>query len=136
MATLYGSTRIFELDHSVMKQCYFFRNGDFFRFKEHLDGAVAAFINGNSVTVKLCLNPYSPNWEALRDSPYARHFKHGLIDPVADERAGEAYIADTDIDRRDEAAVLKYLETKYGLQRVMNMDMSLASAAVQVPNER
>lgn len=132
METLYGSTRIFELDHPKMKQCYFFRNGDFFRYREHLDGAVAAYLNGDTVTMKLCLNPYSPNWMALRDSPYAKQFKLGLIDPVAEEAAGEAYIADTDIPRSDEAAVLRYLEQKYGLKRAMNMDMNMASATIRV----
>lgn len=132
MSTLYGSTRIFELDRPQMRQCYFFRNSDFFRFREQLDGAVAAFLNGNTVTVKLCLNPYSLNWQALRDSPYAKQFKLGLIDPIAEEAANEAYIADTDIPRNDEYAVLGYLEQKYGLKKAMNMDMSMASAAVRV----
>jgi len=132
MATLYGSTRIFERDRPQMRECYFFRNSDFFRYRDQLDGAVAAYLYGNTVTIKLCLNPYSPNWQALRDSPYAKHFKLGLIDPVAEEAAGEAYIADTDIPRNDESAVLRYLEQKYGLKQVMNMDMNMTSAVVRV----
>lgn len=136
MATLYGSTLIFELDRPVLRQCYFFRNSDFFRYKDYLDGAMAAYVHGDSVTVKLCLNPCSPNLKALRDSPYAKRFKLGLIDPVAEEEAGEAFIADTDISRDDEAAVLRYLEQKYGLERIMNIDMNLASAAVRVGPDR
>jgi hypothetical protein len=132
MATLYGSTRIFELDRPTMKECYFFRNSDFFRYRAHLDGAVAAHLNGDVLTMKLCLNPYSPNWVTLRDSPYAKQFKHGLIDPIAEEAAGEAYIADTDVPRKDEGAVLRYLEQKYGLKRAMNMDMNMASATIRV----
>jgi hypothetical protein len=132
MATLYGSTRIFELDHPKMKTCYFFRNSDFFRYREHLDGAIAAYLCGNTVTMKLCLNPYSPNWMGLRDSPYAQQFKLGLVDPVAEEEAGEAFIADTDMPRNNEANILKYLEQKYGLNRAMNMDMNMASAAILI----
>jgi len=135
MATLYGSTRIFQLNHRVMRTCYFFRNSDFYRYRDHLDGAVAAHINGNTATVKLCLNPYSPRWETLRDSPFARNFKLGLIDPAAEEKAGEAYIVDSDIDRRDEHAVIAFLEQKYGLERAMNMDMSIATAAIRVPRK-
>lgn len=82
--------------------------------------------------MKLCLNPYSSNWQALRDSPYAKQFKLGLIDPIAEEAAGEAYISDTDIPRNNEYAVLKYLEQKYGLTRAMNMDMNMASATVRI----
>lgn len=136
IATLYGSTRIFELDRPKMRECYFFRNSDFFRYKDKIDGAVAAYLKGDTVTLKLCLNPYSANYEALRDSPYAKQFKHGLIDPVAEEAAGEVYIADTDIPRNNESAVLRYLEEKYGLQQAMNMDMNMASAVVTTNYER
>ncbi|MDP1954979.1 MAG: hypothetical protein Q8K71_10920 [Polaromonas sp.] len=138
ISTLYGSTRIFQLDHRHMRTCYFFRNSDFYRYRDHLDGAVAAHLNGNTATVKLCLNPYSPRWKALRDSPFAHNFKLGLIDPIAEEQAGEAYIVDSDIDRRDERAVIACLEKKYGLKHAMNMDMSMATASIRVPraNER
>jgi hypothetical protein len=55
----------------------------------------------------------------------------GSIQP--EEKAGAAYIVDTDIDRKDEPSVLAYLEQKYGLTRAMNMDMNLASATVAMP---
>lgn len=132
ISTLYGTTRIFELERPQMRECYFFRNSDFYRFGAQLDGAVAAYLTGNTVTMKLCLNPYSPNWELLRDSPYAKQFKHGLIDPVAEEESGEAYIADTSIARTDESAVLRFIEQKYGLVNAMNMDMKMASAMIRV----
>jgi hypothetical protein len=132
IATLYGSTRIFELDQPTMKECYFFRNSDYFRYRSHLDGAVAAHLHDDVLTMRLCLNPYSPNWLTLRDSPYAKQFEYGLIDPVAEEVAGQAYIADTDVPRNDEGAVLRYLEQKYGLTRAMSMDMNLTSATVLV----
>lgn len=118
-----------------MRKCYFFRNSDFYRYRHHLDGAVAAHLNGDTVTMKLCLNPHAEGWKALRDSPYARNFKLGLIDPVAEEAAGEAYIVDGDISRADEYAVIQFLEKKYGLTKVQNMDMNMASAVVRVPHE-
>ena len=133
MATLYGSTKIFELARPKLKVCYFFRNADFFRFSDHLDGAVAAYLRGSEVTVKLCLNPYSSNWQVLRDSPFAKNFKLDLVDPVAEEAASEAYIADTDLPRTDSGAIIRYLEEKYGLQQAQNMDMNMASAVVSVP---
>jgi hypothetical protein len=135
ISTLYGSTRIFEIERPGMRECYFFRNSDFYRYRDHLDGAVAAYVEGQTVTVKLCLNPYAEAWEALRDSPYARRFKVGLIDPVAEEAAGHAYIADSDMPRTDDASILRFLEQKYGLKMANNMDMNLASAVVRVPRE-
>jgi len=134
MSTLYGSTRVFELDKSQMRPCYFFRNSDFFRYRDHLGGAVASYLVGDTLTMKLCLNPHSERWEQLRDSPYARHLKVGLVDPTADEVAGDAYIVDGDIDRAKEHEVLHYLEGKYGLKRLQFMDYHLASAAIVVPS--
>lgn len=136
MATLYGSTRIFELDRPVHRPCYFFRNGDFFRYGASLDGAIVSFMHADTVTMKLCLNPYSLNWEALRDSPYGTQLSAGLVDPIAEDAAGVAYIADTDIPRQDEAAVLRYVEEKYKLERAMNIDLGLTSAAIRVGDER
>lgn len=133
ISTLYGSTRIFQLNHPGMKQCYFFRNAEFFLLKEKLDGAVVAFLNGDSVTMKLCLNPHSNGWQHLRASPFAEKFNLGLIDPVAEEASGQAYIADTDISRSDLDAVLRYLERKYGLKLAQNMDMNMASAVLTTP---
>jgi hypothetical protein len=133
MSTLYGSTKIFELDKPELRECYYFRNADFYRYREELDGAVAAFLIGDSVTMKLCLNTYSPRYRAIKSSPFAAQFPNGLIDPLAEEASGNAYIADTDIDRRDSGAVLQYLQQKYGLKRAMNMDMNLATATVAMP---
>jgi len=133
ISTLYGSTRVFELNKPKGKECYFFRNSDFFRYQNHIDGAVAGFLVGDELTIKLCLNPYSPGWQTLRDSPFAANFKVGLIDPVAEESAGKAYIADTELPRSSTSAVIRYLEEKYGLDQVFNIDMSLASAVVSIP---
>ncbi len=136
MATLYGSTSIFELDKPQMKECYFFRNSDFYRYRDFLDGAVAAKLQGDTLTMNLCLNPYGLKWRALGDSPFAKQFKTGLVDPIAQEKAGKAYIADTDLPRTNLIAVIKYLETKYGLTRIMNMDMNVATAVVAIPRDR
>jgi hypothetical protein len=134
ISTLYGSTRIFELDKAQMRSCYFFRNSDFFRYRDYLDGAVASYLVGDVLTMKLCLNPHSERWEQLRDSPFAHHFKVGLVDPVAEEVAGDAYIVDGDIDRSNEHTVLHYLEQKYGLTRLQFMDYLMASATIVVPS--
>jgi hypothetical protein len=133
MATLYGSTKIFELDKPALKECYYFRSADFYRFRNELDGAVAAFLTGDSVTMKFCLNTYSPRYQTLRSSPFAAQFRSGLIDPLAEEVNGDAYIADTDIDRTDSGAVLQYVQKKYGLTQAMNMDLNLATATVAMP---
>ena len=133
MATLYGTTRVFPLEGRRMRTCYFFRNSEFYRQRGTLDGAVAAHLAGHTITMKLCLNPYSANWQSLKASPFATKFPTGLVDPYEEEKDGSAYVADGAIDRSDSAAVLRFLEQKYGQSRLMNMDMNMVSASVAVP---
>ena len=105
MSTAYGSTRIIELDSPGLRECYFFRNSDFYRYRDIVDGAVASFLTGEMLTMKLCLNPLSANYSSLKQSPFASKFVHGKIDPLEEEKRGEAYVVDGSVDRNDVGAV-------------------------------
>jgi hypothetical protein len=133
IATLYGTSKVFEIDGKTLCDCYFFYNSDFFRYRNELDGAIASFLFGESVSIFLCLNPYSLNYEKLRDSPIVAMLPKGLTDPPAEEKAGRAFIADTEIDRKDSQAILRYLELKYGTGKLANMDFKMASAEFRLP---
>lgn len=130
--TIYGCTKVFDLDVSAsLQDCYFFYNSVFFRHQD-LDGAYLVVAEEETAIVRLCLNPFSSNWEVLRDSPFALKLTNGLVDPVAQEASGEVMIADTNEDRRESQRVLAYLSNKYGVDRLQFMDMNLASAVVAV----
>ncbi len=131
VCTLYGSTNLLVQGTFALRVCYFFGNSDFFRYQADLDGAVVAYLQSETVEMKLCLNPYSPKWELLRDSPFAKLFATGVIDPLADEAIGDAFIMDGDVDRRDIAAVIAYIQDKYNLPGLMEMKLGMASAAVR-----
>jgi hypothetical protein len=134
LATLYGSTRVFELNGDGRhRTCYFFRNSDFYRFREVLDGAYVTYLTGDTLTIKLCLNPYSPKWERLRDSPFAAQLENGLIDPIAEEKEGISYVVDGDVERTNGSAVMEYLHEKYKLVQAMNIDMGMTTATIRVP---
>lgn len=77
IATLYGSTNIIEMNSSSFRSCYFFRNSDFHRHRQTIDGAVVARVRGQELTAKLCLNPLSARVAMLRDSPFAKLFGTG-----------------------------------------------------------
>ncbi|WP_295942641.1 hypothetical protein [uncultured Xanthomonas sp.] len=132
--TIYGATKTFDLDRSAsLQDCFFFYNSEFFRHQD-IDGAYLVVADQESATVRLCLNPHSSRWTSLRDSPFAQKLVTGLVDPVAQEAAAEAMLVDGPVDRRDSAAVLNYLRTKYGIQKLMNMDMNMASTVIAVPH--
>jgi hypothetical protein len=66
MATLYGRANILEMNTTHYRRCYYFRNADFFRRAEVIDGAIVAHTDGKSISAKLCLNSLSPRYEVLR----------------------------------------------------------------------
>lgn len=134
--TLYGATKTFDLDRSAsLQDCFFFYNSEFFRHQD-VDGAYLVVAHQETANVRLCLNPFSMRWACLRDSPFANKLVTGLVDPVAREARSEAMLVDGCVDRRNSEGVLSYLRTKYGIPRLLNMDMSMASAVVAVPHDR
>jgi hypothetical protein len=132
--TLYGATKVFDLDVSAsLRDCFFFHFSEFYKHPG-IDGAVLAIFDGQNVTLRLCLNPYSDNWQTLRESPFAAKFG-APVDPLAQEAEGLAMIADTDLDRRNSEAILDFLRAKYRIPKLLSMDMNMASAVVGVPRD-
>jgi hypothetical protein len=130
VSTLYGSTNIFQLHaDSSLRRCYFFHDSVFYRFRDQIDGAFVGHVTGTSISPKLCLNPYSNRSNRLRNSKLADFFT--LIDPVEEEQSGVAYLVDSDVDRSDEAAVLAYVRSKYGLNpTAQQLGLNMTSAVV------
>lgn len=132
IATLYGSTNIIEMDSSHYRRCYFFRNSDFHRYADTIDGAIVAHIVRESLSAKFCVNPLSPRASNLRTSAFLRRFENAVEDPNAREREGEAFIVVGDLDRSNENAVLAELQRTYGTKPLMTFDLGYHSAAVAV----
>lgn len=133
IATLYGSTNIIERNKILpVRQCYFYRNSDFFRFRDRIDGAVVAESDAEYINLKLCLNPLSSSFTALRASQTRAAFGTAVLDPVIDEIEGGAFIVDCDLDRSRESELLEYLRKKYGTDYLMQMDMGMASVSMVV----
>jgi hypothetical protein len=133
MATLYGRTNIIEFGVEGYRRCYFFRNGDFFRRRDVVDGAVAAYIDGDQLHARLCLNSLSTRYAALRVSDAVlAAFEGKCEDPIAMEADGAALILDADIDRKDESALLEFLRQKYTTGPLMKIDLGYTRASVRV----
>lgn len=132
IATLYGTTNIFEMNSAHYRPCYFFRNSDFHRYANIIDGAIVAYASGTSVEVKLCLNPLSLRYHELRNSSVVVPFGTAIEDPVVLEQNNEAFIVDSDIDRNDENALRAFLQLKYSTLPLMKIDLGFMSASVLV----
>lgn len=133
MATLYGRTNILEMNAAHYRRCYYFRNADFFRRAEVIDGAIVAHTDGKSISAKLCLNSLSPRYEALRHSAVLQPFGTAVEDPSALEADGTAFILDCSLDRKNEAALLAYLQKKYETAPLMKFDLGYTHASILVP---
>lgn len=134
IATIYGTTKIIEMNKSHFVNCYFFRYSDFYRYASTIDGAIVAHASDVDITAKLCLNPLSQKFTAIKSSPIVTFFGNAIEDPVDLENRGEAYIDDSDIKRNDQQAILRYLQSKYKTGPLMNMDLGYTTATTLVPD--
>lgn len=135
IATIYGTTKIVEMNQSHYITCYFFRYSDFYRFSKTIDGAIVAYASDSEITAKLCLNPLSPRFSTIKSSPLVTFFGDAVMDPVHLEKHGKAYIDDSKIDRNDPQSILRYLQSKYKTAPLMNMDLGHITATISVPND-
>ena len=129
-ATLYGLTNVVGPDDSSLMPCYCLRHSAFYRWRDVLDGAVISTLESG----ELCLNSYSPRYAELRGSVLGALFGQGIVDPQALEQSGAAYIADCDVDRNDETAVLQYLLRKYQRPALIPLNLGSLTAYVEVPS--
>jgi hypothetical protein len=97
-------------DESEDFRCYFYELNDFYRDRDDLDAAFIGELGGFVVF----LNPFSPRYEKLKLSRFAQVFQDGIHDPVEEACRGQALIVEGDVDRRNEQAVLAYLNERYG----------------------
>lgn len=132
-STLYGNVGIFDLDESSgnLIPCYYFDFNEFYSTSNTLDGAIISTVQ-NAI---FCFNTFSPNYRLIKASEIAKKFGKAVCDPLVEELAGDAFVMDTDIDRRDEGALIKYLNKKYGRNKLQAMRMGFHSATIEVPKQ-
>lgn len=131
-ATLYGTTNIYDLDgDQYHRPCYYFYNSEFFRHADVLDGAILSTMSA----AQLCINDLSPRVDEFRESTLTRALADGVLDPRVEETQRAGYIADTDIDRKDSAAVLEFLREKYGRKMLSNIELGYQAVTVAVSGE-
>jgi hypothetical protein len=132
-ATLYGKVDLLrEGDAGVVAvPCFYFTFSDFFRLRG-IDAAVVLAPAG----ARLCINSFAGRRDRLGESKLHKEMSAvgAVTDPEAQERLGGAFLADTDIDRRDEAAILSYVRSKYGRPELLTFLPTKFRAAVKVPH--
>jgi hypothetical protein len=127
-ATLYGITQIFELGSPHLTRCYYFHESVFFRYRESLSGAVLTTPD----SLQIALNTLSPRLQEFRSSALIKTFHNALLDPEKSEAEGLIYLADCPHDRREKQRILDYLEAKYEKSRLMDMQLTMATARISV----
>jgi hypothetical protein len=128
-STLYGLTNVVGPDNPTLIPCYYLHHSGFFRWRNSLDGAVIATPEG----AELCLNTFSPRYEEFKYSEVGRMFGTSVVDPLELERKGKTYLADCEIDRNDENAVLSYAARKYNRPALMTFNMGSLVAYIENP---
>jgi hypothetical protein len=116
LATLYGIENLIYLEGDEVRgptKCYYFTFNEFFELE-----AVEAAIIMTPTGSRLCPNTFADRYgDFVQSELYAMHLSSGAVqDPLGAEEAGEAFVADTDLDRHDQTQILDFVRTKYSLR--------------------
>lgn len=115
---------------NIALPCYFFDHAVAFRMPE-----VAGIVAGEEGRGKLLLNPWAADAGRFCGSALVELFRPGVVDPIAEELAGDAYRADDfDGDRRDERAVRRFIEAKYGRAMMIPVRWNVVTVATTIGN--
>ena len=116
VATLYGIESLFSLEDENPRappSCYYSTFNEFFELR-----AVEApmFLTPSGSTLRP--NTFANRYDQFTESElYAIHRRNNAVqDPLVSEKAGETFIADTDLDRHDENQMLDFIQAQYSLQ--------------------
>jgi hypothetical protein len=132
VGALYGARTLVDLTTPprAVGKCLYFSHSAFSEHRMHLDGAIIVDASGAG----LCVNDHSHRAQRVRDSRLGHFFSScGLLhDSAKLEREGHFLVADCDIDRSDEHAVLQYVARKYGIERPVSLRSSVFVGALCV----
>jgi hypothetical protein len=129
-ATVFGSVNVISpgLGGSAFgRPCLWFTFSEFFELRD-LDGVIVLL----GPRCRLLVNSFARRVERLRCSGLYRTLGAAVVDPPRSEAAGHVLVADCDIDRRDEAAVLEYVKRKYDLSVAHSSTPTLIRSSVVV----
>lgn len=131
-STLYGIEKLFSLKKSNVISCYYFHNSAFFSWREYLDGVILS----HNDQIQLCINTLSPMVDSFRKSQLTVGMANGLCDPdVLEARHDDLFIADCEIDRKNEKEVLEYLQKKYGIDHLQTIPMNKETVSIALPTK-
>ena len=92
-------------------------------FRTPSGGTVVLFKMGTAVFIGLT---------PVEEEDMIRGLGERIKDPLKEEAAGEAYVLDAPIDRKNEGELLAYLQQKYATPPLMQMDVGYTQLSVRV----
>ena len=130
-ATIYGIKTVVPVyPKAEARDCFYAAFNDFYRYKETLDAVILVHHDLG----QLCCNSFSKRLDDLLTSKFAKLFGQGVLNPIVEEKSGNAFVADFDCDRKNRPEFLKMLGEKYGFDRMVEFDFKHLSAEISIPN--
>lgn len=131
-ATLYGTSFIITPgsgSSGIATPCFYFSFSEFYRLR-HVDAALVLTLGG----ARLLVNDLADRAGEFRSSDLYKFFdQHGALeDPPRSEADGTAFIADCELDRRDEVVMLSYVKEKYRLEHAIATNPTLYTAGTVI----
>ena len=132
-ATLLGIRMVFGRRNGErrVRHCVYAGFADFRRYTA-IDGAMIE-VDG---ALTLISNPFSPRQQAFATSPIHKAVEPAIVNVRQLEREDRCYIVDSDINRKDDEAILAFLRTKYPADEFLRFGPAFAGTTVTTIDAR
>jgi hypothetical protein len=114
-----------------MRPCVYAGYADFFRYRD-IDGAMME-IDGE---LTLILNQFSERREAFASSPICAAVSPAIVDVQRYAAEDRYYVIDSDVNRKDDHALLAFLGIKYPMDEFLHFAPHYAGTTVTTIDAR
>lgn len=136
-STLYGTVELLSASSdglgAIATSCFYFTFSEFFNLRS-VDAALIFIPDGSKVYV----NNFSRRVQEFRTTNlYQIHAgQRAVCDPEIIESQGAAFIADCDLDRREESALIKYINRKYDVECIYTFKPKKYTAGKMISSKK
>ena len=134
---LYGIQILSDFTPSgTARECFFFNQSDFYRYRDVIDAAIVAVDNGETAELEMYLNPLSKNYKTIKDSALCKIFidKGVMVDPLMLDEQGDIFYADEKAGNNSDE-IIENMKKKYGCKQLVSIPMQIITARMIVPSK-
>jgi len=126
-ATLLGTRHVFTKTETL--PVYFAAPSDFYRYKN-----IHFTVIDKDGCGQIIINPFSNRYNDFKKSVLYIDFSkaQAILDPYEEEKSGNAFVVNGEVDRNDDQEILEFLRNRYGKEFIAMVDLKSISGFTKI----